>query len=409
MNSAGSDFTDKSDPYLYDFIPARVENAREPTFLYGLEPIGVGTPLVESLSSYLVRLAAAHMMPVSVLLRDVIATRLPNADHNLEGQIGRQAIIKNMNGMGATTSSVVAVVEELTGRTNLSDLTMLPFSKVISPYSLVYSDSHWCACCLEEQRMKGTPVYFPLMWSLHNWCIVHGYSLFSACPYCRYPLPVIASREVPGYCSHCQKWLGIEPKVKSWPNVIDDDDFFVRLFNWRKSVDVSSYQPTFPSMLKYLIGNKLKRADVALLARLLAFPKLILHEMLVGNRLPALVALFKLARTFKIDPMDILTISGEEMLHRDAVTLSNMDCSVLDPEMVDWSQLSGLLRDVASGKSSLMHLEDVARVYRCTLEEMTSRYPELCADVVKRINNPVKNAIKFKNCVVQKWRTYMYG
>jgi hypothetical protein len=117
---------------------------------------------------------------------------------------------------------------------------------------------------------------------------------------------------------------------------------------------------------------------------------------------------YSLSENFKIDPLDILTISGKEMLHRDAVTLSNMDYSVLGPEMVDWSQLSGLLRDVASGKSSLMRLEDIARVYRCTLEEMTSRYPELCAEVVKRINSPVKDAIRFKSCEIRKWGSRVF-
>lgn len=408
MNPAeDSDCAGNADPYLYDFIPVRMADAQEPTLLYGLEPIGIGTPLVESLSSYLVRLAAAHMLPVSALLRDVIAIRLPHSDHYLERPIGRQAIIKNMNGMGSSTSSVVDVVEELTGRTNLSDLTMLPFSKVLSPYRLVYSESYWCPYCFEEQRMKGVPVYFPLMWSLHGWCIVHRCSLVSVCPHCHYPLSVIGSRTVAGFCSHCQSWLGVEPKVKSEANGIDDDDFFVRFFNWRMSVDVNKYQPTFPSMLKYLIRKRMKKTDVASLARLLGIPELILREMLVGKRLPALVAVFSLSSTFKIDPMDILTISGAEMLYRDAVLLSSLDYSVLGPRMVDWSQLSGLLRDVANGKSSLMRLEDIARVYRCTLEEMTSRYPELCADVVKRINNPVKNTIKFKSCIVKNWPVYL--
>jgi len=34
---------------------------------YPLEPIGIGTPLVESLTSYLLRLAEAHGVPVGVL------------------------------------------------------------------------------------------------------------------------------------------------------------------------------------------------------------------------------------------------------------------------------------------------------------------------------------------------------
>ena len=48
---------------------------------YPLEPIGIGTPLVEGLTSYLLRLAEAHGVPVGALtdeLRRCAATALPS-------------------------------------------------------------------------------------------------------------------------------------------------------------------------------------------------------------------------------------------------------------------------------------------------------------------------------------------
>ncbi len=376
----GTEFSEDSAPYLYDFIPVRVASEQEPTFLYGLAPIGIGTPLVESLSSYLARLAAAHMLPVSALLRDVIAIHLPNDNHNLEKQIGPQRIIKKINGMEVATSSFVDVIEKLTGRTNLAALTMMPFSKVISPYKLMSSESFWCPYCLEEQKAGGAPVYFLLLWSLNHLkrCTVHQCPLTSVCPHCYEVSPVVASRTVVGFCPRCNNWLGVEHETKSKTKKIDCNDFFVRLFEWQNKTDLSRHQPTFPSMLKYLIGNKMKKADIASLARLLHLPDSIVHELLSGKMLPALGVSFWISKIFKIDAMDILTTSGAEMSDRDAVTLANMDDAVLSPDKINWSQLCGLLRDVASGKASLMRVPDIAKVYKCSVLSIYKRYPDLC-------------------------------
>ncbi|MDD2900393.1 MAG: TniQ family protein [Desulfuromonadaceae bacterium] len=381
-----TEYAGNRDPYLYDFIPVRAENAQEPTVLYGLEPIGIGTALVESLSSYLARLAAAHMLPVSALLRDVVAIHLPNDDHNLEKHIGPQRIVKNMNGMAPVTSNLVGVVEKLTGRTNLSALTMIPFSKVVSPYRLMSSESFWCPYCLEEQKTSGTPVYFPLLWSLNHLkkCTLHRCPLTSVCPHCHEASSVIASRTVVGFCPFCHNWLGA--KTKSRIKKIDCNNFFVRFFEWRNKTDLSQYEHTFPSMLKYLIGNKLKKADVATLARLLHLSDSIVHELLSGKMLPAVGVSFWISKVFRIDPMDLLTVSEKEMSHRDVLAIANVADSILSSHTTDWTQLQGLLKDVASGKASPMRLEDIARVYKCTLGEMTSIYPEFCSNVTKRLN-----------------------
>ena len=41
--------------------------------LYGLDPIGVDTPMVESLTSYIIRLASAHCVSVGTLVAKEIA------------------------------------------------------------------------------------------------------------------------------------------------------------------------------------------------------------------------------------------------------------------------------------------------------------------------------------------------
>src|SRR5579859_5215273 len=53
---------------------------RPPSVLFTLPPRGLGTPEVESLSSYIARLAKAHRVPTGVLVARVIAPALGRSD-----------------------------------------------------------------------------------------------------------------------------------------------------------------------------------------------------------------------------------------------------------------------------------------------------------------------------------------
>jgi hypothetical protein len=370
---------------MYEFIPARFVQP-EPTVLYSLEPIGTGTPFVESLASYLVRLSGAHMLPLSVMLRHVIAPHLPKNNHNLNHDIGKQSIVTNMNGIGEDACTMVGILEKLTGRTNLVQLTMLPFLNLLPKYNLQDQSSSWCPYCFYQQRESGQLVYSPLLWNLKmvTKCPLHNCFLWKKCPHCKTKQPVIGAQSVVGYCNRCKAWLGIQPNRPCTADA-GESNFFVRLFKWQHAVGYSRRQPTFPSMLEYLTGSQVKKQDVASLGKLLHLPEPLINELLIEGMLPSLGVVFWIAKVFKIDPLDILTKSGEEMAAKDIEAASKTDFSAFDQNRINWKQLEGLLRDVASGKASVMRVEDIARVYRCSSEKIFLRYPELCEKVVNRI------------------------
>lgn len=98
--------------------------------LYSLEPIGVGTPLVESLTGYVTRLAQAHCTLTGILIVSEIAPLIK------EGYVfdGRQKTInpiygfsssrRALNGTGLMASTLIQALEALTLRGDLLCLTM---------------------------------------------------------------------------------------------------------------------------------------------------------------------------------------------------------------------------------------------------------------------------------------------
>lgn len=384
------ELSDSIDMELYNFIPVHADGPKEPTFLYPLEPIGVGTPFVESLASYLTRLSAAHMLPPSAMLREVIVPYLPaKLSRNFDNTIGHQGVITNMNGIREEAETMVGILEQLTGRTNLARLTMLPFSNLLARYELQDMDNSWCPYCLEQQRAFGQPVHYHLLWSLRvaKFCPLHRSGLWQSCPHCKSVQPIIGSRSVNGYCYKCQTWLGIGSNGITKSVGAGEGNFFVRLFTWQYTVGQKRKQQSFPSMLEYLIGHHMKWKNAASIARLLHLPTSIIEELLANKMLPALGVIFWIGRVFKIDPFDILTKTGEEMAAKDQEEAAKVNHITFDLNRINWKQLEGLLRDVANGRASLMRVEDIARVYKCSTEEIISRYPVVCGDIIRKTSN----------------------
>jgi hypothetical protein len=107
--------------------------------LHHLEPVGVETSGVESLTSYIVRLAASHHVPVSALFHNEVwplmrrlraeelnagLTRMQDTSLGLFGRI--------LNGVTPTAERGAKALETLTLRPNLSCLTCVPWGASIS-------------------------------------------------------------------------------------------------------------------------------------------------------------------------------------------------------------------------------------------------------------------------------------
>jgi len=182
---------------------------------YHLEPIGLGTPEVESLTSYLTRLANAHCLLPRTLVRREILPRLAKPyllrPHSNNITLFWSSRGRLLNGLESWAEEGVQALETLTARTGLRFLTMSTYANVLSAWGLLRSSRAWCAHCYEEWRQTGQCLYDPLLWAIGvvEICPRHGQPLTVECPHdgCQAE-PVLAPYAVPGYCSQCGGWLG---------------------------------------------------------------------------------------------------------------------------------------------------------------------------------------------------------
>lgn len=194
-------------------LPIHPDHSR----LYALEPLGVDTPYVESLTSYLARLADAHCISLRTLVKQELSPLL-RRDY-LSNPLGSSLdsfwieSVRAISGTGALAKDWARSLERLTLRTDLHLLTLLPWSAVLTQQRLLRLNRAWCPECFMEWQSTEQPIYEPLLWNLNtvSVCLRHQRILLEQCPYpdCRAKLPVLTSYVHPGYCSKCSRWLGV--------------------------------------------------------------------------------------------------------------------------------------------------------------------------------------------------------
>src|SRR5258707_10047006 len=142
-------------------VPPLPERSR----LYTLEPIGIGTPDVESLTSYVIRLAQEHcVLPGTLVIHELLPLLVRQDVSESAAHYPSRTWVRTfqaLNGTGDLSRSAADALERLTTRNDLSTLTMLTWAHVISKKGLLRETQAWCPLCYEEWRGNMKKKHFP--------------------------------------------------------------------------------------------------------------------------------------------------------------------------------------------------------------------------------------------------------
>lgn len=185
--------------------------------LYALAPLGLEDAAVESLTSYIARLAYAHQWPVRTLFKymdDACGTRYYQSADRLVRRDGRA-----LNGYGQTQAHATAALTRLTKQDGIAQCSLSVLKPVLASNGsrALKRYRHWCPACFEERRTAGEVPYDHLAWQIASLqiCPVHQQPLIDRCPACEQRQHVIAFCHV-DICANCyaQLWPGPVPGVE---------------------------------------------------------------------------------------------------------------------------------------------------------------------------------------------------
>jgi hypothetical protein len=368
--------------------------------LFRLEPIGFGTTKVESLSSYLNRLAEAHCVSPHHLLCRVVFPSVREGISHYSHTFGYQAT--QVNGMGTIADITTKGLERLTLRQSLVYMTTMPWKKILSPLYLLRPYKAWCVTCYDEQLRNEETLYEPLIRAIKDIsiCPIHYERLCQICPHCNRSVPVLSVFSRVGYCSRCRNWLGILSSTteseQSAMRTVSDSELTQQLPIIHSISELVSRAPSLSSLLsnqrfianltKYIEKNA--RNNINLFSDLVEIWSGTIRRLLVGKVKPRLEMLWKICSRLNISLLDLLVGTGnEEMLERRHLVFGR-DIP-LPKEITPWGKVENTLQ-ISLQECPPPSMEALARRMGYHPPKVKRHFPELCEQIIFRYKEYLK-------------------
>ena len=181
------------------------------TMLFNLEPIGVGTAQCEGLTSYIVRLAKEHSLPIRRFVSRLLFSETPDQQPRCDAKFFRQ-YAATINGVGSYAQRFAQALNRATGRSDLELLTLRPWGGLLASNGnrLTSPWRRWCPDCLNSTLSACLhDVHWPLAWSMASvqGCRLHGVQLADRCPHCARRQPAIPRLASFSHCDSCRRSL----------------------------------------------------------------------------------------------------------------------------------------------------------------------------------------------------------
>lgn len=392
--------------------------------LHSLEPVGLGTAGVESLTGYFSRLAEAHGNSPAALFGREIAPLMKSESLRRRAQGRNKSMLlayavrsksHAMNGTGGTARDWAEVLGDLTKRTDLRLLTMLPWTNVLSHPGLIRPVRAWCPSCYEEWRLGDEPVYEPLLWSLEvvGSCLRHRLHLRTICSHCGRRSHALESRSRPGFCHACLGWLGASHgKELSAGVALEESE--CEWQEWVSSVigEMLSAAPgLFSELTKEGIARSTSRcveyaapkAGVAEFCDALGLSKDAICNWVRGKSRVHLGVLLKICHGVGISPLEFLTGTLDFPKDEEEVVEAGSEGTVPSKasgrrwRALNLAETEKRLKAALREEPPPSMIEMERRLGRST-STLRYRFPELCAAIVKRYADHVGAELS------RKWR-----
>lgn len=371
----------------------------EQSVLYSLAPIGVGTTRVESLTSYMMRLAEAHAVWPSTLLRYLEFSARPdladsvNTDYVMGSFFwGESRAVNGMNRLAMTWADRLTMH---TSRAELSHLTMLKWQNVIDSSRLLHATRRWCPLCYREWSTTGQPLYEPLAWMLRplKRCSDHGIVLRDRCPKCHHTLTVLGRTSRPGHCSRCDHWLADDAHLLNNVNEVPTEveqwmtSGALRLLATTTGRDDVPLRGQSSRVLAFLV----RQAGVTYtqLEQYMGLRQHFLFNHIPNQSSPGLETLLRMCFRLHIQPLDFLTWQeqekeGETKLQACLAELCAINRRAQRPND-DWLR-EAFEREVAQvvDKNPPQSLQAIADKLGCTKYSLNKLDGKLCWRVERR-------------------------
>lgn len=370
--------------------------------LYGMAPRGEGL-WSESLTSYLNRLGWKHGVPPRWLVAQEMIPHL-SSDHRLIALntfCQQRAMVINGNGSLALEWSVL--LEQLTGRSDLSQLTLHGWIGDLSDRGHLRVTPAWCPLCYREWKERDAPLYQPQLWMFRviTHCPRHHRPLENLCPQCYKTQSIVASdKSQIGECTHCTAWLGVERDTQSDQERSEDEHWLTWVIATLEEMRLASFsssllqwEPFFVNLatcLKeqrgYLKFAQLTGFDRSLFYRWPGWPNKPRSHTLSHSYVPSLETILECCYACEITPLQVMMNQLEPL--RDLIQGKKAAQPLRPrrsaPQRIDHQKCLELIQAILDGTEEPLSIRQLAKRLGCRERSLTHHFPQECVFIAKR-------------------------
>ena len=363
--------------------------------LYNIEPIGIGTPYCESLTSYMVRLAEVHKVRVGILFNKVVAPMLNKAYLNRSISSGGNRFFdgaKALNGVDKNSLDVASTLMTLTSRKDLLSLSLKNWDNVLTSRGLLNDFVSWCPYCLKEFKNEKNFYYYPLLWFMEpvKSCLIHNVVLLNKCHVCTKKVPILHRKSVNGFCPYCNSQLFELTSSKILPRDREKQKYIIdnlgELLVVGQKTKLKLKRDVIKIQLNKMTQYYFYEYNVQL-SKALGISKTTFYYWLRGDSIPSLGTLLYICQQTGITFNDFLykkTIFPSKVLEKES---SNKD--KVFRRKLDDSTIEKKLQKYVFYTDSLS-MESIASEMKIPKRSLYKKFPELCKTLSKKYLDEMK-------------------
>lgn len=367
---------------VYPFIETNIPHINNASVLYRLDPLGLGSEDVESLTSYITRLAYAHNLYVTTLLYHLIKPYFSEkySDYINVYNYGTYKV----NGNGDLAIETVRILENLTGYKDLSSLTLVSFSSLISNVSLMEHHKSWCPICYEEMKMNSKPIYDKLIWTFkdYKYCFKHHLKLFKKCQNCNAVQKELSRKSRIGFCQYCHVWLGqnfMKKQNNNYNTTDENRELHVSsniesLILHRKTKTYSS--ENLSKALSIIKDNYFRIPKASFCKKELGMNFNAYTSYIYMEKKPILESLIRISLMFNVSLKEIL--SNEFIVEDKVHPIIIPPTKILENKEIDLDKIRKYLEDYLQLRKELKPLHKLADDLQYSYVTIRKYFPDLC-------------------------------
>ena len=350
--------------------------------LLPIEPCGQVSGAVESLSSYLCRLAVSHWLTPTNLYLEMHRRafgRTPRAlkcDSRVDGSTRTSELLAQLVGTYSPISFDFQRLTYLGWKTTFA----------ASGAGLLSKNLKWCPECLAHDEEAKSPKYHRLLWNIAalDVCPEHETLLLSQCPHCAHRQEFVVSRWQVGYCQWCGHRL-THHVTRSRPGS-DEQLWKARACNQMVHAmsDGHSFETTDFRRNLDEVAKHYKDSDRRI-ARSLNLPPDTIRSWRARGHRPRFDRLLDFCYRVDIPPTRFFERTPDLITHKQRVVPSKPYPKRVYLGVDDRSRIRRELRSIIASANELSSSEDVAKKVGITRGVLQRRFPAEAADVALRV------------------------